>query len=145
VRLLWRRVHADRLICGHRLRGAADSISGVGFLFDQTRPQRLIDALFDGGPLVVFDVHGAGQFDKARIKLTGALFVAEAIFDIPQPLVDCQQRGALSTDVKRGKGRALPAVVECRQFGLYIGKLAGIGDAPRLDVEDGELVDQFAR
>src|SRR2546421_7873308 len=64
----------------------------VRLLFNQPRPEQHIDALLDRRALVVAHVHRARQLDEIAIEALFGLLVADAILDVPQPLVDLLQR-----------------------------------------------------
>src|SRR5262245_45070584 len=51
----------------------------VRLLFDDGRAQQRIDALLDGGALVVGDVHRARELDELLAEPAGALLVADVV------------------------------------------------------------------
>src|SRR2546423_2070712 len=117
----------------------------VRLLFDEPRSQLQIDALLDRRALVIAPVHRARQLDEIAIEALLGLLVADAILDVPQPLVDVLQRALIGRDVLRGAAAVPPGLLQQRKFQLHVDELGGIGDAHLLDPEDGDLVEQLAR
>src|SRR5207253_747176 len=86
----------------HRNCSPVLAVLPVRLLFDEARTELYVDALLDGRALVVAHVHRARQLDEIPIEALFGLLVADAILDVPQPLVDLLQRALIGCDLPRG-------------------------------------------
>src|SRR4051794_10287132 len=96
------------------------SISSVRLLFDEARPERDVDALLGGGALIVLDVDRTRELDELRVEAALAFLVTDAVFDVPQPLVDGGERGFFRRDVVRCEARGLPAATQRIELGADV-------------------------
>src|SRR6185503_2508172 len=71
--------------------GSTRLVGLVRFLFDDGRAELGIDALLDGGAIVVGDVDRARQLDEFLAETLCVLFVADLVLDHPQHLVDARE------------------------------------------------------
>src|SRR5579862_7655519 len=139
----WRR-EAARYTAASAIRSAS-AVLLVGLLLDQPRAEQGVDALLDGGTLVVGQVDRARQLDEVAVEALLGLLVADAVLDVPQPLVDVLQGTLLDAELVRRGAALAPGLLEQRQFQFHVGELAGLHDARLLDAQDGDLVEQLAR
>ena len=115
----------------------------VGLLFHVAGTQRQVDGLLDARALIVLDVDAARQLHERIVESLRLLFQADVVFDVPQALIDRLQLGTQRGDVQcRGRVRR-PGAVQRVQLIAHIGQLGRIAHALGLDLQDGDLVQQF--
>src|SRR5690606_15489669 len=96
------------------------------------------------GALVVLDVHAACQGDELVVEGLRLLLDADVVLDHPQPLVDRLEPRTQFDDVARRGRMRHPGLLQRRQLGADIGQLGRVGHALGLDLQDRDLVEQFA-
>src|SRR6187549_2226040 len=121
------------------------SVLLVGLFFDDGRAQQGIDALLDGGTLVVGEVDRPRQLDEFLREALGALLVADLVLDDPEFLVDAREIRLGGTEVHGRGSRFLPGRLQQAELVFDVRDLVGVLHARRLDAQDGDLVEQLAR
>src|SRR5262249_13551693 len=128
-----------------RPRCARCLIGPIGLLFDDSRPELHVDALLDGGMLVIEDVDRARELDEVAVEGLQGLLVADSVFDIPEPLVHLVQGALVRSNVALRAAAVLPGLFQQRQLQAHVGDLGDILDPGSLDAQDGDLVQQLTR
>ena len=111
---------------------------------DPGRAGQLVDVVFHRHPLAIGLVDATRQLDEGIVEGLRGLALAQGILDVPPPQVDrlelLLELMQLRCPLYLGGQQRLQAF----QLGTHIGQLAGIVDALGLDLQDGDLVDEFA-
>src|SRR5258708_21584205 len=71
--------------------------------------------------------------------------IAQAVLDVPPPLVEALQRMLVEGGVVGGRAAVAPGLLEQLQLQPHVGELGGIDDARLLDPEDRDLVEELPR
>src|SRR5471030_582209 len=124
-------------------RGPFRLVRLIALFFDQLGAQRQIECPLDHPALVIALVNRTRQFDESFVEAADAFVVADAVLDLPQAFIQGleprRQRRSLGAGQHRSGDLAQQA-----QFPCGIGSRR-FGRQPfDLDLQDGDLVDQFA-
>ena len=115
----------------------------VRFFLDKVGTRGEVDLLLQLGAAIVGDVNGAGKFNETVAKTAGGLFGADIVLDVPelgihpaQPVCQLHQLVAVEHPATDKRTQGL-------QLGRHILQLGLVADPLRLDLEDGDLVDDL--
>ncbi len=124
----------------------ASPVIFVGLLFDDLRPQLLVDPLLDRRALIVVDVDGARQLDES----TGRKVLSRSLSRMSSSMVHSRpftssQRLLIGADVRPARDWPPPGLFQQRSGSWRtFASFLRIAHALRLDAQDGDLVQQLA-
>ena len=120
------------------------AVGRMHLLLDDLRAEQHVDLAFDRCPPVVEDVDVAGELDELGVEALFRLVLALGVLDVPEELVHRLQV-RLQPDVGLAPAEHRVGDLPQRlQFTDDVRRSRRVGNAVALDLQDGDLVDQFS-
>jgi hypothetical protein len=116
----------------------------VGLLLDEIGAELEIDGTLELRAPIVEPVDTASQRDELAVELTPPFLDPNTVLYFPELGVDKLELSLLHLDRRAGIARTVPDLPERGAFVLDVTELDRVVHTLRLDVEDGEAIDEVA-